>query len=39
MDINCQHNAYLEISTIGIKLEKYQKHNKQILEHKRLKPI
>ena len=36
ININCQHNAYLEsikMSIIGRKLGKCQKHNEQILEH------
>ena len=39
--MNCQHNAYLEsikTSIIGKKLGKCQKHNRQILEHNRLRP-
>ena len=39
--MNCQHNAYLEsikTSIIGRKLGNAKKHNRQILEHNRLRP-
>ena len=42
ININCQHNAYLEsikMSIVGRKLGNAKKHNEQILEHNRVKLI